>query len=57
MTLGDEEIEKAAARFFDRELSVDDLRQTGRLRLAESMAKREKALGWLVETAIVRSED
>lgn len=57
MTLSDEEIERAAARFFARELSVDDLKRTGRLRLAESMAKREKALGWLVDTAIVRSED
>ena len=56
MTLADEDVESAAARFFGGSPTVDELRRTGRARLAESMAKRAAALSWLVDTAVVRGE-
>lgn len=56
MEITDAEIEEAGTRFFGRDETVDDLKRGGRYRLAESMAKREKALKWLVETAIVEKE-
>ena len=54
MTLSDEDVEAAAARFFGGSPTADELRRTGRARLAESMAKRAAALSWLVETAVVK---
>lgn len=54
MELADADVEEAAARFFGGSPTADELRRSGRARLAESMAKRAAALRWLVDTAVVR---
>ncbi len=56
MELTDEEISDAAARFFGDRDDVETLERKGRLKLVQSMAKRSKAMAWLVETANVLPE-
>ena len=58
MSVDDADVEDAGRRFFGEGAgSLDDLRRSGRYKLALSMAKRARAMAWLVQTATVLPEE